>query len=70
MTTRHTQLVLELLDADPLGAHAEQLRTAIAAEESQDATLFKDRVVLFAAHALRVGEQPPAKRQPAGKMLT
>jgi len=69
MTTIHTQLVLNSLDIDPLSDEVEQLRSQFQALERGDPGLYMDRIRLYAAHALKIGEKPPAERQPEGIAL-
>ncbi len=71
MTTAHEAAVLALIDLpDPFSARAEQLRAEIEEMEQGDPSLIKERVNLFAAHEIQVGELPPADREPAGLLLT
>lgn len=66
----HYLAVMELLEADPLSAKAAALRRAIKRMEREDPTLIAEYVDLLAAHVRPIGAVPPAKREPAGVMLT
>ena len=77
MLPQHTKLsddhrcaVSQLLDLDPLCDEAARLRVKIADMERRDPTLLIDRVVMFADHALKVGEVPPAERSTNRTILT
>ena len=70
MTTPHTQLVLQSLDLDPFSDEAAELRARFWELEQGDPGLYMNRVMLYAAHALQIGEKPPADREPQFTMLT
>ena len=69
MTTLHTHLVLQSLELDPFSDAAAELRARFLELEQGDPGLYMNRVALYAAHALQIGEKPPADRDPKFIML-
>lgn len=66
----HRDAVCELLGLDPLSSKAHALRSNIEDMERADPTLMLQRCRMFAAHVRKVGEVPPAEREPEGVMMT
>lgn len=66
----HHDLVVELLNLDPLSAEAVAKRNEIAVFEQRDPTLIKQRLEIMAAYARPIGALPTAEREPAGVILT